>query len=224
MPEYSEGQSLNLMQALAELDEQIATLNESKRDLFADAREQMSDLPKKDVALFLSAIKKVVADDRKARTKPEAVEADAERDLIAERLAALLASAPARRTCAPAIITDWDAVKATRQLSSHTDSDTQQAALPSKLPGRRPTPAGSVHTHLPSCCSHPGWLTHHTLGYQPSSHPSWLFVSLPRPGLVESESFSTGRFGTPKLAGFFLGARLLPAAGGNKVGLGAAMR
>lgn len=123
MPEYSEGQSLNLMQAISEIDDQIATLNESKRDLFSDAREQMSDLPKKDVALFLSAIKKVVADDRKARTKPETVEADAERDLIAERLADLLASARAPRTSARAVVPDWDAVKATRQLSSRTDSE-----------------------------------------------------------------------------------------------------
>lgn len=101
MSALSEGQILNLLQALYELDEQADTISASKRDLLKDAREQMVGMTRAEVNAVVSALKKAVSDTRKALLKPEAVEAEEARDDLAEQYKALLASRSATRaTCA----------------------------------------------------------------------------------------------------------------------------
>jgi Spy/CpxP family protein refolding chaperone len=117
MSQLSEGQTLNLLQALYELDGQADTISASKRDLLKDAREQMHGMTRAEINAVVSALKKAVSDTRKARLKPEAVEAEEARDELAEQYKALLASGSARRAT-HAVGIDWSAVKSLRNTNS----------------------------------------------------------------------------------------------------------
>jgi flagellar biosynthesis chaperone FliJ len=116
MSALSDGQVLNLLDALLEIDEQVETLSASKRDLLKDAREQMAGMTRKEINVFISALKKAVSDTRKAQSKPEALEAEEERDALAEHFKSMLASRGVRAT--PACDIDWSAVKSLRTTNS----------------------------------------------------------------------------------------------------------
>lgn len=96
MAVLSDGQARNLIEALDELDSQIETLQASKRDLLADAREGMTGERKETIAQHIGAVKVAAKRLRKLRMKPESAEADDARDELAEHYVALVCAPRAR--------------------------------------------------------------------------------------------------------------------------------
>lgn len=118
MTGLTDAKALDIIHALDETDGQIETLNDSKRDLLKDAREQMEALgmSKGDIAVAIGAVKDAVKKIRKRRAKPEAADQADEQNALAEHYVEL-ASRGAPRTSARDTI-DWSAVKSLRNTNS----------------------------------------------------------------------------------------------------------
>ena len=104
----SHEQMLDLVDAVDEIEQQIETLQESKRDLMNDARERMEGAAKKDIKIAIAGIKGAVGKRRRERKGPEAVEAAEAVNELAEQLHSMRSHAP-RATHAN--IPDWSKVK-----------------------------------------------------------------------------------------------------------------
>jgi predicted nucleic acid-binding Zn-ribbon protein len=119
MTGLTDAKALDLIHALDETDGQIETLNDSKRDLLKDAREQMEALgmSKGDIGVAIGAVKDAVKKIRKRRARPEAADQADEQNALADHYVEL-ASRSAPRTSAPACDIDWSAVKSLRNTNS----------------------------------------------------------------------------------------------------------
>lgn len=97
MSVLSDEQARALIEALDEADSQIELYQETKRELLADARTQMTGERKGVIAQHIGAVKVAAKRLRKLRMKPEAAEADDARDELAEHYVALVCAPRARQ-------------------------------------------------------------------------------------------------------------------------------
>lgn len=112
----SDEQLFDLVEAVDEIERQIETLQESKRDLMTDARERMNGATKKEVKIAIAGIKGAVAKRRQERRGPEVVETAEAVTELAERLHAMRSNAP-RATHANS--PSWSEVKAAANGGGH---------------------------------------------------------------------------------------------------------